>query len=900
MAPGLHEFLLRVKALFLRRRMERDMADELAFHHAMLREKLARLGNSSSDLDRLTQYRFGRREKWHEHLREIWQFRRTENLARDVSYSFRVLVKSPGFTLIAILTLVLGVGANTTVFSVINGLLLRPLPVPESSRLVVFGSTDSQSSNVNYSLSEPMFRGLEHRSDLYSEVFAFHHTKMLLKRGSGSENVPGQYVSGGFFSALQTQPLLGRTLTPGDDVKGGSPAGFAVVISESFWQRWFGRMPNVVGQKLEINNTLFTVAGVMPKWFIGADPLATPEMWVPLAAEPVMHSERSLTKAGFHAWWLTVMGRMNPQTTLSQANADAAAGSSAVLHAVIPDAGWVANREKWHFQFRVEAASTGFSYVRRFFRKPLLAVFAMCGGVLLLACLNLASLLTARGMARQKELATRLAMGATRRRLVQQLLVESFLLAATGTLAGLAVAPLVSQSLSIVLLGGASESHIDTSLDLRVFTFAGLAAIVAALVIGLVPALRATSGDLHDQIKNGQRTTVAYERRVMLPRIIMTAEVALAFMLIAGAGLLATSLFRLYRSGTGFDPRAVQNIAFSMDEQSLRGDALIEFYRQLGEGLRRQPGVKDVSFAWIVPFGHSVWDENLSAKTGKTHDVYHNRVSPNYFQTMRVPLIEGRDFAWSDTSSSGLKIILNHAAVALLFPDRDPIGQMVEKQDGGKTVQFQVIGVVGDAKYEDLRSAPPPTAYVSMTQDDGKQSASYTAVVRTDTAAPLVSAAYALAVQAVPELPRPVMTWMEEMVRDVASAERMMALLSAFFAVCALAVTAIGLYGTLAYATTRRTNEIGIRMALGARKGQVIGMVFRQNAAIAVAGTGGGLLAALLASRALSSFLYGTSAHDPWVFAGSLVTLMLIASAASLLPAVWAAGIQPMQAIRCE
>jgi hypothetical protein len=268
---------------------------------------------------------------------------------------------------------------------------------------------------------------------------------------------------------------------------------------------------------------------------------------------------------------------------------------------------------------------------------------------------------------------------------------------------------------------------------------------------------------------------------------------------------------------------------------------------------------------------------------------------------MRIPLIEGRDFAWSDTSSSGLKIILNRAAVAKLFPDRDPIGQMVEKQEGDKAIQFQVIGVVGDAKYEDLRLAPPATAYVSLTQDDGKQSASYTAVVRTDgAAAPLVSAAHALSVQAVPQLPRPVMTSMEEMVRDVASAERMMALLSVFFAVCALAVTAIGLYGTLAYATTRRTSEIGIRMALGARRGQVLGMVFQQNATIAAAGTGAGLLAALLASRAISSFLYGTSSRDPWVFAASVFTLALIASAASLLPALRAAGIQPIEAIRCE
>ncbi len=249
-------------------------------------------------------------------------------------------------------------------------------------------------------------------------------------------------ISGAFFPALQTATLLGRSLMTVDDLKGGNPAGFGVVISEGFWQRWFNRAPNVIGQKLEIDNTLFTVVGVMPKRFIGADPLQRPELFVAMAAEPVMHGARSMTAAGFHAWWLTVMGRMQPRVTLAEADASVSASSTAVLHAAIPDARWIAEREKLHFRFTAESGAAGFTYVRLVFRKPLLAVFAMCGGILLLACLNLASLLMARGTARQKELATRLAMGATRRRLVQQLLVDSLLIAIVGTAAGLAISPL--------------------------------------------------------------------------------------------------------------------------------------------------------------------------------------------------------------------------------------------------------------------------------------------------------------------------------------------------------------------------------------------------------------------------------------------------------------------------
>jgi predicted permease len=525
----------------------------------------------------------------------------------------------------------------------------------------------------------------------------------------------------------------------------------------------------------------------------------------------------------------------------------------------------------------------------------------MCGGILLLACLNLASLLMARGTARQRELATRLAMGATRRRLMQQLLVESFLVAIAGTATGLALAPLVSQSLSVLLLGGNSTQHIDTSLDLRVFAFAAASALVAALLIGLVPALRATSSDLNEQMKHGQHSTLASQRQALLPRAIMAAEVALALMLVVGAGLLATSLVQLYKSGAGFDPRGVVNIAFSMDQQPLKGDALLEFYRRIGDGLSHQPGVKSVSFANIVPFSHMVWDDNLSLPSGKPENIYLNSVAPAYFQTMGLRLLEGRDFAWNDTPATGLKIILNQTAARLLIPNRSPIGQFILDKDDPKGLPYQVIGVVSDAKYENLRSPAPPTAYPAMTQEDWKQSRSYNAVVRTDApSAPLVGAAHALAAQANPDIPMPVMTSMEDTVRDSLGAERMMTVLWLFFAACALVVTAIGLYGTLAYATVRRTSEIGIRMALGARRSQVARMVFLQNGTAAAAGTITGVAAALLASRVLAGFVYGISTRDPWVFAASVLALAAIASAASLLPALRAAGIQPMEAIRCE
>jgi predicted permease len=894
-----HGFWLRLKALFKKRRMDREMAEELEFHQAMLREKLLLQGVPEESVEDVTRQRFGNAMRWHERLRELWQFRTLENLLRDVRFSLRLLRKSPGFTVVALLTLVLGVGANTAIFSLINELLLRPLPVPHAEELAVLGIVQG-GPKAGYSFPAPFFRSLEKRHEAFADVFAFDSNTFQVRGSSNNENISGQYVSGQFFRALRTPSLLGRTLTAEDDVTGGNPAGLAVVISEHFWRSWFGGAPDVVGRKLEIDNTMFTVAGVMPKSFTGANPTQLPEIYVPLATEPVLEVPRSMTAAGYHGWWLTVMGRLQPGVTVEQADAALLPISMPIVLETVSDPAWIAQRTKNHFRFTAESGSKGFTYIRFTFRKPLMAVFAMCGGVLLLACLNLASLLMARGAARERELATRLAMGATRIRLIQQLLIESLLIAVMGTVMGLAVAPFLSKALGAMLMGGgvARAVYLDTSLDTRVFGFAALAALAAAILIGLVPALQATSRNLHDHIKEGQHATQAHERRRILPRAMLAVEVGLALMLVVGAGLLSTSLMRLYRSDLGFDPKGLVNIALKTDKQSLDGDELVLLYEQFGEALSHQPGVKSVSFARMVPLSGYEWDEDYSVPGGNVHNSHVNGVGPAYFETMRIPLLEGREYRWTDTTPAGLKIILNETAAKLFFSGRSPIGQSLLNQP--KKTPYEVIGVVGDAKYDDLRTPPPPTVYPAISVGE-KGKPSYTAVVRVDgPIAPLAGAVRSIAARLAPDIPAPVMTTMESVVDASISSERMMALLSVFFAACALLVTGIGLYGTLAYATARRTSEIGIRMALGAKRAQVVRMVFRENSVIAMVGAAVGLIAAVLASKALASFLYGTSARDPWVMVAAVAAVVLIASAASLIPALRAARIEPMAAIRHE
>src|SRR5277367_5595803 len=506
-------FFLRVKQLLQPRSTQSEIAEELEFHQTLLRERLSRQGIPAQELNLATKRVFGNSSRWQERLTELWQFRTLENFLRDLTFSARLLRKSPGFTAVALLTLALGVGANTAVFSLINGLLLRPLPVPHAEQLAVLLYEDGGPDPDNFAFCTPFFRSLEKRHDVFSDVFAYNGDTLLVKGQSGNGNVPGMLVSGQFFEAMETAPLLGRYLTPQDDRPGGSPAGLAVVISEDFWNNWFNRAPDVVGRKMIIANTPFTVVGVMPKRFIGADPTQRPMIFAPLSADPITDAPRDHISAGIHAWWITVVARLQPGVTLDETNARLLTISRPILHQTASDASYIAEEEKAHFHFVAEPGSHGYTYVRSLFRKPLVAMFAMCGGILLLGCLNLASLLMARGVARQRELATRLAMGATRRRVIQQLLTESLTMAVLGTAVGLAAAPLVSHSLAALAENGWTEMQLDTSLDLNMFVFAALIALVSSILIGLVPALQATAGNLNDHIKDSQQVRPAFERR---------------------------------------------------------------------------------------------------------------------------------------------------------------------------------------------------------------------------------------------------------------------------------------------------------------------------------------------------------------------------------------------------
>jgi predicted permease len=896
---GIRILFSRIAAIFRGRAIDEDLDEELRAHIAIAMEEKMRHGHSREKARTAALREFGGVTQAKENYRVQSGVPLLEQAARDIRFAFRQLRKSPGFALTAILTLALGLGANTAVFSLLNGLLLRPLPVPRAEQLTVLHYARRDDPDPNYSFSEPMFRALEKRHDVFSDVAAFTVRNMQVRSASGNVMIRGALVSGQFFSAMEVRPLLGRTLTPQDDRNGGGSAGFAAVISEGFWQSWFNRAPDAIGKRITVANWPFTVVGVMPKSFIGADPLQRPEIYVPIWAEPIVDAPYNSIEGGRHAWWLRVIGRRRAEVTPRQAGAALAAISNPILEETAPgDRTWIDDARKNHFQLLARGGAQGFSYLQLSYFRPLAAVFCLCGAMLLLACLNLASLLMARSASRERELATRLALGATRIRLIQQLMVESVLIALLGTTAAVVAVPVVSQLLAKVLLGANSIAVLDTSLDLRVLGFVVLTAMAASLLIGLIPALRATSKNLNEQIKSGAHTVAPSEKRRVLPRLLMGLEVALALILVVGAGLLATSVWRLYGAGLGFEPRGLANVELNMGKQGLSGDALIRWYEQYLDALRHAPGVKDVSLAQQTPMDGSVWDGGYKTPlSGGERKIFMNRISPGFLRTMRIPLVAGRDFKWNDTQASGYKIILSEKAAKMLFPGMNPIGRRVTDEYQNSS---EVIGIAGDIRYRSIREDPLPEGYSPITQNDDTKP-SYTALVRFDGGAEaLAAAARALAAKMAPEIPAPVMTTMSSQLDDSLSSERMMATLAVFFAVCALLVTAIGLYGTLAYATARRTSEIGIRMALGARRAHVVALVFRENAWIAAGGSLLGLAIALLSARALASFLYGISANDPWVLAESVAILALIASAASVVPAIRAARIEPMTALRAE
>jgi len=849
---------------------------------------------------------FGNIAQLQETSRAVWGWPLLETFAQDARYALRTLRANPGFAATAVLSLALGIGANTAIFSILNAVMLRSLPVEDPQRLVQVGSPNSSgTSPLSVHFTNPIWEQVRDHQQAFSGSLAYGTDRVDLAAGGESHFAEGLWVSGDYFRVLGVPAMRGRVFTPDDDLHGGGHAGPVAVVSHSFWKRHFASDPDIAGKTIRLNRRLFTIIGVTPPWFTGLDVDTAYDVAIPIGCEPILHTDHSALAARSW-WWLRMLGRLTPSETQQQADAKMKALAPEVNRATLPT-DWDANGQRHYLQrsFALRPAATGFSETGAQYRKALFTLMAVVGLVLLIACANIANLLLARAAARQREISIRMAIGAARRRVMRQLMSESLLLSVLGAVGGLLFAIWGSRLLVRFLSKAGNELQLDTAPDLRVLAFTMGVAVLTGLLFGLAPALRATSVSPNNVLKEHARGMVS--GRFGLGRAMVTGQVALSLMLLVGAGLFLGTLRNLLSTDLGFSRHNVLLVRAAMMQSNVARAQRPRLYREIVERLRAIPGVSSASSSAMTPIGNSMWNnvvspEGYSPKGQDDALVYFNRVSPGYFETMRMPLLLGRDFSGHDDTAAPKVMLISESAAHRFFGQTNPIGKTIGTDSGeqhGKQDVYQVIGVVKDAKYAAVDEGLTLTVYVACAQDtDPWPEVSFE--VRTErpveTFIPAVRAA-------IGEVNRGISLEFrnfETQVNDSLLQPRMVALLSAFFGGLALLLAMIGLYGVTAYGVARRQAEIGIRMALGAQPGSVVWLVLREVAAMLAIGTLLGLGASLAAGRLVASLLYGVKPYDAAPLAMAALILGIATGIAAYLPAHRAARLDPMAALREE
>jgi predicted permease len=820
----------------------------------------------------------------------------------DLRYGARLLLKNPGFATVAILSLALGIGANTTIFQLLDAVRLRTLPVkaPQQLAKVHVNSPhccrgDFYSSNAD--LTGPLWNQLRKQQQGFSEIAAWSPFRYNLGQGREAYYANALLVSGDFFNVLGVQPLLGRLISPVDDYRGCGAQG--VALSYAFWQREYGGRADVIGSKLTLDGHPFQIIGVAPASFYGIEVGRNFDIALAQCSQPVFSAKGSLMD-GPSEWWIAAIGRLKPGWTLERASAQLNAISPGIFAATVPP-DFDALARKDYLSFRLEAlpAATGVSKLRMDYEDPLWLLFALSGLVLLIACANLANLMLARAGVRQREMALRLTLGASRSRLIRQLLAESLLLAMLGTIAGGVLAQILSRVLVAFLSTPQNQIFVELAPDWRVLGFAAGLAILTSILFGLTPAIQASHTDPGVAMKAGGRGATAGRDRFLLRRALVVSQVALSLMLLAGAFLFVRTFRNLLTLNAGFQQDHILIANFDFSPLKLPLESQMAYKHQLIEGMRAVPGVSSVAEVLIVPLSHSGWDDNIDIPDGpQRQDAMFNRVGPGYFQTMETPLLAGRDFNQTDTPKSPRVAIVNEAFAHKFFGGANPVGRVFHDA-GGADKTYQIVGLVKDTTYYELREAPLPIAFVSFTQANGPEQQS-TLVIRSDEPLPALISSIKRAANDVNPAMVLNFTVFKTQIRDGLLREQLMATLSGFFGALATILAMVGLYGVISYMVDRRRNEIGVRMALGAKRSDILLMVLREAAILLGIGLAAGTGLALAAGTAASSMLYGLKARDPLTLAAAIGGMAVVALAASLLPAQRAATVDPMTALREE
>jgi predicted permease len=856
-------------------------------------------------------------------------------LWHDLRYGVQMLWKNPGFTAIAVLTLALGIGANTALFSVVDAVLLKKLPaVQDPDRLVLFNSISNRqftpgshngtnrtdpATNLTTRSSFPYqtFLRMREQRGACEDIIAFGAIGLNVNADGLADFANAQAVTGNYYDVLGIRPLLGRMITYSDDNSAASPVA---VISYRYWQKRFGGRPDIIGKQINLNNVAFTIAGVAPPRFEGAMDLGTSmDVAIPMGWETRVNGDHS-EFMGAGDWWIRIMGRLKPGATIEQARAslDLAFQQSALEH-----------REARQIQRRARgqqpvaqldpkdyphlgafSGSRGEMNGRQFFVKPLRLLLGVVAVVLLISCANVANLLLVRASSRQKEIAVRLAMGASRWRLIRQLLTESALLSTLGGAVGILIALWIKDSLISVGEWAGRENSINPRLDLRVLAFTFGLSLFTGIVFGLVPALRATRLDLTPALKDTGRGSSATTRS-LLSRSLIVAQVSLSLLLLIGAGLLVRTLINLQRVEPGFNEENL--LLFNLDPSLLgyKDDHLRNFYQQVFTRLEAVPGVRGVTFSRVPLLSQMSSNGTFDlpgAKPGpdgtvpQTAEVFFHNVRENFFETMGIPLVMGRNFTAHDDLKSPKVAIVNQTFARKYLTGVNPIGQTFSL-DIARPDPIEIVGVVKDAKYTSQRDEVPATMYRSWLQTPAQTSSMFFEVRTTGDPKSYVGAIRQAVREVEPNLPVNNIKTQIEQADETLSLERLFAKLMSLFGLLAQQLASIGLYGVLAYSVSRRTHEIGIRMALGANRSRMLTMILRQGMTLTLIGVALGLGGAYVLTRyleSLNSMLFGVQPRDPLTFAVAAGLLAVVAVIACFIPARRATKVDPMVALRYE
>jgi len=941
---SLRIFLSKLRGLFLKRRLEQEMQDEIDAHLEMQIEDNLRLGMTPEEARYLALRKFGGVEQVKETHRERRSLAPVETVLHDLKYGLRMLRRSPGVTAVAVLSLGLGIGANTALFSVVDAVLLKNLPVEDPEHLLVFEwqagrpyrlSGMSGTSNVDgppgtrslslfrYDVFEKLHRAQSATPESpLSDLFAFAPLpELTAKLSDQAEIINGQAVSGNYFTGLRLNPALGRAITTEDDRPDAAPV---VVLSYRLWRDRFGANPNYIGQQLKINQQSLTIIGVAPRGFDGTLQVGFyPAVTVPLSVEPLLRGENTnlATKTSPGVWWLNVMGRLKPGATEEQVRQSLnGAFQTAALEAMPPprkssDPAQLAPKDYPHLRF--EAGNLGMMDRRKTYASTIYGLFIVVALVLLIACANLANLLLARSTMRRPEISVRVAIGAGRWRLIRQLLTESLLLATLGGAVGIVFA-FWGKSALVALTDnetGLLPNGVELSLNWRVLVFTLAVSLLTGVLFGFVPAWRATTLDLSTTLKQSGRAT---GRVSGLSKGLLVVQVALSALLLVGAGLFIRTLYNLQRIKLGFNPENLLVFRLQPERSGYKGEQLLRFYEQLFDRLDHLPSVSGATFARVELVANENWSNGFllpgeTVDTAAEHDTMRQMVRENYFATMQIPFLRGREFTQRDNMYAPDVAIVNQTFQDEFSPDEEILGKRIRFDDDEKR-EVEIVGVVADSKYDRQRDQNQPLLYTPWQQEPANIGEMHFALRTVSNPAALAEQVRQVVRELDSNLPVTQVGTQSARAEATLGQERLYARLLSFFGVLALVLAAIGLFGVLAYSVSQRTKEIGIRMAFGAQVGQVISLVIWQGMKLVLLGlvvsaSIGYVLKRLLESQyfapdswqqQMAQQLYGVKISDPLTLIAIATLLTVVALLSCWLPARRAAKVDPLVALRYE